>query len=115
VIAYSNRAKVELLNVQESTLAAHGAVSAETAGEMARGARLALASDVGIATTGIAGPGGATARKPVGLVYIAVSTPEREGVHELHLNGDRIENIEESAAAALRLAVEQLAQTESTT
>jgi PncC family amidohydrolase len=78
---------------------------------MARGARVALAADVGIATTGIAGPGGATERKPVGLVYIAVSTPERESVRELRLNGDRIENIEQSAAAALRLAIEQLAPT----
>jgi nicotinamide-nucleotide amidase len=111
VIAYSNQAKLDLLDVKESTLEARGAVSAETAGEMARGARVALAADVGIATTGIAGPGGATERKPVGLVYIAVSTPERESVRELRLNGDRIENIEQSAAAALRLAIEQLAPT----
>ncbi len=105
VIAYSNEAKRNLLGVQEKTLASVGAVSRETAAEMAGGARRALNADLGIATTGIAGPGGATRRKPVGLIYIAVATPGETDVRELRLAGDRLENIEQTAYAALRLAI----------
>jgi PncC family amidohydrolase len=105
VIAYSNSAKEQLLGVAPETLARVGAVSRETALEMAHGARRALEADVGIASTGIAGPGGATARKPVGLVYLAVSTPDDDEVIELHLDGDRLAVIEASANAALQLAL----------
>ena len=108
VIAYSDRAKQELLDVRPDTLDSVGAVSAETAGEMASGARQALHADIGIATTGIAGPGGATARKPVGLIYVAVATPEREAVWELRLDGERLANIEQTARQALHLAIEQI-------
>ncbi len=73
VIAYSNELKQRLLGVQESTLTAHGAVSEETAREMALGARRATGADLGIATTGIAGPDGGTAEKPVGTVAIALA------------------------------------------
>ena len=73
-VTYANEAKERLLGVAHETLLAHGAVSEETALEMARGVRLALGADVGIATTGIAGPGGGTPEKPVGTVWIAVST-----------------------------------------
>ena len=72
IISYSNEAKVSYLGVSHETLERVGAVSAECASQMARGARYAFDTDVGIATTGIAGPGGATERKPVGLIYIAV-------------------------------------------
>lgn len=105
VIAYSNQAKLELLGVDADTLASVGAVSPETASQMADGARSTLHADVGIATTGIAGPGGATGRKPVGLIYIAVATPEAREVRELRLQGDRLANIEETAREALRLAI----------
>lgn len=108
VIAYSNRAKVELLAVRQSTLDAVGAVSQETAVEMARGARAALHADLGIATTGIAGPGGATERKPVGLIYVAVSDGAGDEVRELRLDADRACNIEQSARAALRLAIDYM-------
>lgn len=108
VIVYSNRAKQELLDVRLETLDSVGAVSLETAGEMASGARQALHADVGIATTGIAGPGGATDRKPVGLIFVAVATPEREHVRELRLDGERLANIEQTARQALQLAIEQI-------
>lgn len=73
VVAYSNSVKVDVLGVRDETLAAHGAVSTEVAEEMARGARALFGAGVGIATTGIAGPGGGTPDKPVGTVCIALS------------------------------------------
>ncbi len=73
VVAYANEAKRALLGVPESVIAEHGAVSAECALAMARGARLAFGADVGAATTGVAGPSGGTPEKPVGLVYVAVA------------------------------------------
>ncbi|MEZ4524089.1 MAG: CinA family protein [Thermomicrobiales bacterium] len=106
VIAYANQAKHELLGVREETLESFGAVSSETASEMAQGARYALHADVGISTTGIAGPGGATDRKPVGLIYVGVSTPETTEVRELELDGDRLSNIDQSARQALQMAIE---------
>ncbi len=111
IIAYSNQAKTELLDVRESTLSAVGAVSRETAIEMARGARDTLHADIGISTTGIAGPGGATALKPVGLIYVAVSTELGDDVRELRLESDRVGNIERTAEAALRLAIEHITYT----
>jgi PncC family amidohydrolase len=71
IVAYSYDAKELLLGVQHNTLYDHGAVSAETAVEMARGARRALGADIGLSVTGIAGPGGGLPGKPVGLVYSA--------------------------------------------
>ncbi len=89
VVPYDNRLKVELLGVPEDTLNRHGAVSAETAEAMAQGARSALAADVGVSVTGVAGPGGGTPEKPVGLVYLHASTPSSEESMELRLPGDR--------------------------
>ncbi len=89
IVAYSNDAKASLLGVSPQTLANRGAVSAECAGEMAAGARRAFGSDLAVSTTGIAGPGGATARKPVGLVYIALATPDDATVEEFHFPGGR--------------------------
>ena len=71
-VTYSNESKTRLLGVSEETLLRHGAVSAQTAEEMAIGAARASGSDVAISFTGIAGPGGATAEKPVGLVYVSL-------------------------------------------
>jgi len=104
IVAYSNDVKLGLLAVSQGTLDSVGAVSEACAREMARGVRHALGTDVGISSTGIAGPGGATARKPVGLVYIAVSTPETEAVREIRLNGNRQHVMRESARLALELA-----------
>ena len=82
LVTYSNEMKMQLLGVSPETLAAHGAVSPETAIEMARGARKVGHADVGVGVTGIAGPGGGTAQKPVGLFYVAISTPQGEQVIE---------------------------------
>lgn len=108
IIAYSNSAKTSLLGVEQRTLDEVGAVSSECALEMAQGARRALNAEVGISSTGIAGPGGATARKPVGLIYVAVAIPDHAEVRELQLDGDRLENIHASAVAALELALHLL-------
>ena len=82
LVTYSNEMKMQLLGVSPETLAAHGAVSPDTAIEMARGARKVGHADVGVGVTGIAGPGGGTAQKPVGLFYAAISTPQGEQVIE---------------------------------
>jgi len=105
IVAYSNEIKQSMLSVSPATLDSVGAVSEQCAREMASGVRNALGTDVGISSTGIAGPGGATARKPVGLVYIAVSTPEANEVRELRLSGDRQHVMQESARMALELAL----------
>ena len=78
-VTYSNKAKIELLGVDRDTLREHGAVSAECASQMAIGALEAADADAAVAVTGIAGPGGGSESKPVGLVYIAVATAEEEG------------------------------------
>ena len=89
VVAYANAVKEAELGVPASLLAEHGAVSAEAAAAMAAGVRERLGADVGISVTGIAGPGGGTPEKPVGLVYIHVSTPESEDGLDLQIPGDR--------------------------
>jgi len=76
VVAYSNEVKEKVLGVNPETLNTFGAVSAQTAREMAEGVRKLLSADIGLSTTGIAGPGGGTAQKPVGLTYFAIATPE---------------------------------------
>lgn len=108
IVAYSNDVKLRQLQVDENTLVTVGAVSADCAGQMARGVRAALGVDVGISSTGIAGPGGATARKPVGLVYIAVATAQHSDVQELRLNGDRLTIMQAAAKAALELVLRTL-------
>ena len=85
-VTYANEAKMALLGVRAETLAAYGAVSEQTAREMARGVRLALGASMGLATTGIAGPGGGTPEKPVGTVYVAMSTADGEVVKRLSMS-----------------------------
>jgi nicotinamide-nucleotide amidase len=89
VVAYSDVLKTRLLGVPAETLARHGAVSAETARAMADGARAGLGADVAVAVTGVAGPGGGTPEKPVGLVYVHAAAPEGEEARELRIPGDR--------------------------
>ena len=88
-VTYAVDAKVKLIGVSRETIEKYGVVSAETACEMARGVRLALGSDIGISTTGIAGPSGGTPEQPVGTVYIAVSTRDGETVKLLRLSPKR--------------------------
>ena len=108
VVAYSYDAKEHLLGVHHNTLYDHGAVSAETAIEMARGARRTLDADVGVSVTGIAGPGGGTADKPVGLVYIAISARHYEHVERFVWDKDREGNKWESSEAALKMVQDYL-------
>lgn len=108
VVAYANEAKELLLGVCRETLLAHGAVSEETAREMARGARLRMGADIAVSVTGIAGPTGGTLDKPVGLVYVALSAPDAELCQRHCWQGDRLANKEQSADAALRLVLSYL-------
>jgi len=88
-VTYSNEAKIKRLNVKEETLEKYGAVSSQTAEEMAKGAALAAETDIGLAVTGIAGPEGGTHEKPVGLVYIAIYHKGKTHVRESNYPGGR--------------------------
>lgn len=110
IVAYAYEAKERLLGVHHQTLYEHGAVSRETALEMARGARQMLGSDIGLSVTGIAGPAGGLPDKPVGLTWIALSFRNRERAEQRVWQGDREENKVRSAEAALELLLEELAQ-----
>ncbi len=103
LVTYSNESKMKFLNVQAKTLEKHGAVSTQTVAEMVRGVQQQFDSHCAIATTGIAGPGGATEKKPVGLCYVAARVGERERVKEFHLGNERIMNKRRGAIAALEL------------
>ena len=85
IVTYANRIKEKFVGVSHETLEAHGAVSEETAIEMARGVRKLFDADIGISTTGVAGPTGGTPNKPVGRVYVGVSTEDYEEVRELNI------------------------------
>jgi len=89
VVAYDNRVKASVVGVHAETLAAHGAVSEPTARELAEGVREKLGATYGIGVTGIAGPGGGTPEKPVGLVYVGLAGPRGSRVYELRLRGSR--------------------------
>lgn len=108
IVAYAYEAKERLLGVHHRTLYEHGAVSRETAIEMARGARQALGADIGLSVTGIAGPTGGLPGKPVGLTWLALSTRETDSAEEHVWAGDRAANKERSAEAALRMLLEAL-------
>ena len=108
VTAYAYEAKERLLGVAHATLVKFGAVSQETAMEMARGIRHALGADIGISVTGIAGPGGGMPGKPVGLVWVGFSAPALEQAYRYLWSGNRIENKEASAQAALQLLFDYL-------
>ncbi len=102
-ITYSNEAKMRNLSVKESTLMQYGAVSTQTAKEMAMGVRKKAHADFGIASTGIAGPGGGSPEKPVGLVYIACAYDDKCQVRQLNLSGDRSQVRQQAADEALQL------------
>jgi PncC family amidohydrolase len=87
-VTYSNEAKIARLGVSPDTLIKYGAVSHQTAREMAEGIRKTSGADIGAAITGIAGPGGGTREKPVGLVYMAIAGPDGTQTRELRLGGN---------------------------
>lgn len=108
IISYSNESKQNVLGVKEDTLIKYGAVSKETAQEMAKQTCLLFGTTYGLSTTGIAGPTGGTPEKPVGLVYIGLGTPEKT-LYEKHIwTGNRVENKEYSVIAALHLLYKHL-------
>jgi len=103
LITYSNASKVDLVQVSPETLESHGAVSAQTALEMVQGVQNRFHSDCAISTTGIAGPGGATETKAVGLCYVAARYGEAETVKEFHFGGERLINKKRGAIAGMEL------------
>lgn len=108
VTAYAYEAKVRLLGVTWETLEKYGAVSPEAVSEMARGVRRSLAADVGIAVSGIAGPGGGMPGKPVGLVWMAVNSKDGSVTRNFNFKGGRVEVKEQAAEEALRLGIDYL-------
>lgn len=108
IVAYAYEAKVSLLGVSWDTLNAHGAVSRETVLEMARGARSALNTDISVSISGIAGPGGGTAEKPVGTTWVGLAAKEGEWAREFRFQGDRAQNKSLAADAALQLLLDYL-------
>lgn len=107
-ITYANEAKINILGVSPKTLEEHGAVSFETALEMALGARNAAKSDIAVSVTGIAGPGGGTEEKPVGLVYIAIADKNGAEYRKLNLHGSRDEIREKTCKKVFELIKERL-------
>lgn len=103
IVAYSNEVKTKQLGVNPETLEKHGAVSEETAIEMARGVRKKLGTDIGFSSTGIAGPSGGSEEKPVGTIWLAFSSKEKSKAIKLNLGGTRELNIKYSAVNALNL------------
>jgi len=108
VVAYAYEAKVNLLGVSWETLNTHGAVSAETVLEMARGARKIFNTDIAISVSGIAGPTGGMPEKPVGTTWFGLATSTGEWTRHFLWNGDRMQNKHYSSEAALQFVVDYL-------
>lgn len=108
IVAYADDVKTGLLGVPARTLSEHGAVSRQCAAAMAQGVRRKLRADIGVAVTGIAGPGGGVAGKPVGTVWIAVSSAAGEEAQLHHFAGSRAAVRRQSVQAALALLVQSL-------
>ena len=108
IISYTNEAKHELLGVSNIDLEKYGAVSEQVARAMCEGIRTHAYTDIGVSTTGIAGPTGGSKEKPVGLVYIGVSTKEKTLVKRFVFNGSRLENKDASCVEALEMIKEMV-------
>lgn len=106
-VTYSNQAKMDILGVPDEDLTREGAVSEVVARKMAQGVRRAAGADVGVSATGIAGPDGGTIDKPVGLVYIAISTEERVVCKKLLLKGTRNRIRRKTTKEILKLILEE--------
>lgn len=107
-VTYSNEAKMRLLGVRKETLDLYGAVSTQTAEEMAAGAAAAAGADAALSATGIAGPGGGTPEKPVGLVYVGCFLKGSVSVREFRFTGSRKENRLRTVEEALEFLLERL-------
>ena len=103
IVAYRNEVKHDMLDVKKDTLETYGAVSEETALEMAIGVRKKLSSDIGLSTTGIAGPTGGTDEKPVGLIYVGLSHENGEKVYKFTFTPSRLTNKLMTSQAALNI------------
>ncbi len=112
VIAYSNQVKTDLLGVRASTLEKHGAVSEQTVIEMSSNVRARLGTDFGLATSGIAGPGGGTPQKPVGTIWIACAGPEGVETRKLSLSKSRLINIRYTSVVCMTLLRKFILQSE---
>lgn len=108
IVTYSNEAKMRELGVRADTLAMFGAVSKQTAKQMAEGIKARTMSDIGVGITGIAGPGGGTDKKPVGTVYTAISIGEKTDVYHLLINGTRNEVRKETCRFIMKNIIEKL-------
>ena len=108
VVAYAYEAKVALVHVSWDTLRLHGAVSRETAVEMARGVRTSLGADIGVSITGIAGPAGGLPEKPVGTTWIGFSARDGDWARKFVWKGDRRSNKEASAQAGMQFILDYL-------
>ena len=108
IVSYSNSAKTQLLDVPEKLIKKYGAVSSPVAKAMADGIRKAADVDIGIATTGIAGPTGGTKDKPVGLVFIAISTKANNIVKKFQFKGNRTQNKHDTCKAALDMLYNEI-------
>lgn len=106
VVTYADRAKIDLLGVAERAIAEHGAVSAQVARAMAVGARTRFGVDLAVAVTGVAGPGGGSAAKPVGLTYVGLASADRVEVRRSIASGGREANQVAAAREALEWLVE---------
>lgn len=111
VVAYDNEVKKKALGVNDRTLKAYGAVSRQTVEELAKGVKKTLKADIGVGVTGIAGPGGGTPKKPVGLVFIGVYLKKKTTVKKFLFKGSRKAIKRQSAEAALAMIIDSLKKT----
>ena len=109
LVAYDNQAKVKLLKIPPQTIIKYGAVSQQTASLMARHIRSLLKTDLGIGITGIAGPGGGSAKKPVGLVFISISNSKKTITKRFLFKGSRLSIKKQAMTASLRILAQVLA------
>ncbi len=107
-VTYSNETKIELLNVDKKVIEERGAVSPEVARQMAEGVRKNRSTDIGLSSTGIAGPGGGSKEKPIGTVHLGLSTEEKTETRSFHFSGDRNGVKEQTSEKALRWIIELL-------
>ncbi|MBS3782525.1 MAG: CinA family protein, partial [Candidatus Thermoplasmatota archaeon] len=107
-VTYSNEAKIDLLDVDKKVIEEKGAVSPEVARQMADGVRKNRGTDIGLSSTGIAGPGGGSEEKPVGTVHLGLSTEGKTETRSFHFSGDRDDVKEQTSEKALRWIIEHL-------